>query len=538
MIPNNLSLLGKKWIIPPENSRGGLIENLKKIRGIKDCESHPPEKLKDLPKAAERILSAVTNQEPILIIGDYDADGICASAILFKVLQQLGALVSVRLPHRMKHGYGLNSKFVEEAQKLEVKLIITVDNGIAARQEVELANSFGIDVIVTDHHLPPEVLPPAFAILNPRQKDCNYPEKNLCGATVALKLAESLGDLPNDLRDEILALATIGTIADVCDLTGENRKIVTDGLLKIPLIKNLGLQKILENAGLGAKISTEDVGFRIAPRLNAAGRLGDPLIAFQALVNGRGDEFADHLESLNLERRDLTTKILDEVEERLGEIGGEKILVAGGENLHPGIVGLIAGKLAEKYFRPAIVMGTQGDKLVGSCRSPLPEFDITAALKNSAQFLEKFGGHRAAAGFTLLPENRAAFEKNLADYAEEKIAAVELIPKIGIDLAVAEVNLTADFLAELGSLAPFGTGNLEPLLFLPAAEITEIRKVGSDERHLRVKIGRRKLTAIGFGLGEFAEQLARQKNADLVFQFAENVWNGRRELQLKIVDLR
>jgi single-stranded-DNA-specific exonuclease len=531
---DNLSFLGKSWLPPRAQS----FVELRDFRGIEAAEFHPPGKLKDLPKATERILSAVKNQEPILIIGDYDADGICASAILFKVLQQLGALVSVRLPHRMKHGYGLNSKFVEEAQKLEVKLIITVDNGIAARQEVELANSFGIDVIVTDHHLPPEVLPPAFAILNPRQKDCNYPEKNLCGATVALKLAESLGDLPNDLRDEILALATIGTIADVCDLTGENRKIVTDGLLKIPLIKNLGLQKILENAGLGAKISTEDVGFRIAPRLNAAGRLGDPLIAFQALVNGRGDEFADHLESLNLERRDLTTKILDEVEERLGEIGGEKILVAGGENLHPGIVGLIAGKLAEKYFRPAIVMGTQGDKLVGSCRSPLPEFDITAALKNSAQFLEKFGGHRAAAGFTLLPENRAAFEKNLADYAEEKIAAVELIPKIGIDLAVAEVNLTADFLAELGSLAPFGTGNLEPLLFLPAAEITEIRKVGSDERHLRVKIGRRKLTAIGFGLGEFAEQLARQKNADLVFQFAENVWNGRRELQLKIVDMR
>ena len=536
---DNLSFLGKRWLPPRAQNFG----ELRDFRGIKAAEFHPPGKLKDLPKATERIQKAIANQEPILIIGDYDADGICASAILFKVLQQLGALVSVRLPHRMKHGYGLNSEFVEEARKLEVKLIITVDNGIAARQEVKLANSFGIDVIVTDHHLPPEVLPPAFAILNPRQKDCDYPEKNLSGAAVAYKLATVLLDQEpitnnQELTDEILVLATIGTIADVCDLTGENRKIVTDGLLKIPQIQNLGLQKILSNAGLGAKISTEDVGFRIAPRLNAAGRLGDPLVAFQALVNGRGDEFADHLESLNLERRGLTTKILGEVEERLGEIGGEKILVAGGENFHPGIVGLAAARLAEKYFRPAIVMGAQGDKLVGSCRSPLPEFDITAALQNSAQLLEKFGGHRAAAGFTLLPENRAAFEKSLANYAEEKIAAVELIPKIGIDLAVAEANLTADFLAELESLAPFGAGNPEPLLFLPATEITEIRKVGSDEKHLRVKIGRQKLTAIGFGLGEFAEQLERQKNADLVFQFAENVWNGRRELQLKIVDIR
>ncbi|MCF7836763.1 single-stranded-DNA-specific exonuclease RecJ [Candidatus Gracilibacteria bacterium] len=536
---DNLSFLGKQWLPPRAQNFG----ELRKLRGIEAAEFHPPEKLKDLSKAVERIRAAVKNQEPILIIGDYDADGICASAILFKVLQQLGALVSVRLPHRMKHGYGLNAEFVEEAQKLGVKLIITVDNGIAARQEVELANSFGIDVIVTDHHLPPEILPPALAILNPRQKDCNYPEKNLSGAAVAYKLAtvllnQELRTKNQELTDEILVLATIGTIADVCDLTGENRRIVTDGLLKIPLTQNLGLRKILENSGLGEKISTEDVGFRIAPRLNAAGRLGDPLIAFQALVNGRGDEFADHLESLNLERRSLTMKILDEVEERLGEIGGEKILVAGGENFHPGIVGLIAGKLAEKYFRPAIVMSSQDGKLVGSCRSPLLEFDITAALQNSEQFLEKFGGHRAAAGFTLLEKNRAAFEKSLADYAESKITAVELIPRIEIDLSVTEMDLTKDFLTKLESFAPFGTGNLEPLLFLPAAKIMEIRKVGSDEKHLRVKIGQRKLTAIGFGLGEFAEQLERQKNADLVFQFSENVWNGRRELQLKIVDLR
>ncbi|MFH1546750.1 MAG: single-stranded-DNA-specific exonuclease RecJ [Patescibacteria group bacterium] len=432
---NNLSLLGKKWIFPSKNSRGdlpaeqtGLIENLKKIREIKECEFHSPKKLKDLEKAAERIRAAVKNGERILIVGDYDADGVCASVILFKTLSNLGSKVSVRLPDRAKHGYGLNAEFVREAKKLGVKLIITVDNGISATQEIELANSFGIDVIITDHHISPDELPNAFAIVNPRQRDCEYPEKNLCGAAVAMKIAFALLEncavqkLPTAncqlLKDELLALAAIGTLADVCELSGENRIIVTEGLKKIPQIRNPGLQKILANAGLNSKISSEDVGFRIAPRLNAAGRLDSPLIAFQALANKNGEKFADGLEKLNSWRQQLTEKLLAEVEERLGEIGAERILIAGGEDFHPGIIGLAAGRLAEKYHRPTIVMsracqqaGGADGKFVGSCRSPLPEFNITEALRDNSDLLQKFGGHRDAAGFTLEPKNRAAFEK-------------------------------------------------------------------------------------------------------------------------------
>lgn len=529
-----------------------MIENLKKIRGIKECGFHPPEKLKDLEKAAERIRSAIKCGERILIVGDYDADGICASVILFKSLASLGAEVSVRLPDRIKHGYGLNREFIDEAKKLGVKLIITVDNGISATQEIELANSLGINVIITDHHISPEKLPNAFAIVNPRQTDCEYPEKNLCGAAVAYKLATVLlNQKPRtnnqepitknqELTDELLALAAIGTLADVCELSGENRTIVAEGLRKIPRIKNPGLQRILANAGLNSKISSDDIGFRIAPRLNAAGRLDSPLIAFQALVR-RGEEaekFADGLEKLNLWRRQLTEKLLAEVEARLDEIGAEKILIVGGENFHPGIIGLAAGQLAEKYHRPTIVMSGTNEKFVGSCRSPLPEFNITEALQDNSDLLQKFGGHRSAAGFTIESKNRAAFEKKMSDYARAKIEKVELVPQLKIDSRVEEQNLSQEFFEKLQTLAPFGAGNPEPLFHLENVDLTEIRKVGNTKKHLRAKIGKKKITAIGFGLGEFAEELEKRGKADLVFQLSENEWNGNCELQLKVVDLR
>ncbi len=544
---NKLSFLGKKWIFPSKNSQENLVENLKKNRGIKECEFHPPEKLKDLEKAVKRIQSAVKNGERILIIGDYDADGITASVILFKSLASIGAEVSVRLPNRIKHGYGLNAEFVQEAKDLGVKLIITVDNGISAHDEIEFANSLDVDVIITDHHISPEKLPNAFAIVNPRQTDCEYPEKNLCGASVAYKLATTLLNQESktdsqELIDEILALAAIGTLADVCELMEENRTIVTEGLRLLPKIKNLGLQRILTNAGLNSKISSDDVGFRIAPRLNAAGRLDSPLIALQALVSKNGEKFADELERLNCERQTFTEKILDEVEEQLGEIGTEKILIVSGENFHPGIIGLAAGRLAEKYGRPTIVMSSvknqEGEIFTGSCRNPLQEFNITEALQDNSDLLQKFGGHRGAAGFTLESKNRAEFEKKMSEYARTKIKAVEIIPQLEIDSEVKEQNLSQKFFEKLQTLAPFGAGNPEPLLFLENVKLSEIRKVGNTAKHLRAKIGRTKITAIGFGLGEFAEELERRGEADLVFQLSENEWNGNCELQLKVIDLR
>ncbi|MCF7845753.1 MAG: single-stranded-DNA-specific exonuclease RecJ [Candidatus Peribacteraceae bacterium] len=535
---DNLSLLGKKWVLPQDNSGGDFLARLRKIRGIDASEIHAGEAMCDLQKAAERITQAIEDKEKILVVGDYDADGITASAILFKTIQHLGGTVSVRLPHRIHDGYGLNQKFIEEAKKLGVKLIVTVDNGISACAEVELANSLGMDVIVTDHHTPPAKLPRAFAIVNPKRKDCKYPDKNLSGAAVALKLAEHLGELPEDLRNELYALAAIGTLADVCPLTGENRALVAMGLEALPKIQNVGLRKILANAGVhGGKISAEDIGFRVAPRINAAGRLDDPLMAFQAIANGSGEKYADELERLNRERQDWTAKTLAEIEERLGELGTEKILIASGD-FHPGIIGLAAGNLAEKYFRPAIVMSRREGKLVGSCRSPLAEFDITAALAASADLLEKFGGHRGAAGFTVSEANRPEFEKQLSDFAEKNIEQIELTPQLELDLEVGEKDLTEKFLSELNSLAPFGAGNPEPNLLWRDAPLAEVRAIGEDGKHLKLGVGTNKLAAIAFGFGEFADELGKRGRADLVFNFGENAWNGSRELQLKIIDAR
>lgn len=530
------------------------MEQILQTRKITDQESflnphfekhtHAPEKLKDLPKAVERIQKAIRNGERILIVGDYDADGITASTILFKALQALSAKVSVRLPHRIKHGYGLNSEFINEAKELGVKLIITVDNGISAKKEVELANSLYIDVIITDHHLPPIKLPKAFAIVNPRQEDCIYQYKHLSGAGIAYKLAISLlanselGTRNSELSDEILALAAIGTIADVCPLTGENRVLVAEGLKKIPELKNLGLLRILENAALNKIVTTEDIGFRIGPRLNAAGRLADPLLAFQALSNGHGKKFADELELLNRERQVLTKKMCEEVEVQLGKIDDRKILIASNTNWHPGVIGLAAGKLAEQCYRPAIIMSAEGDKLTGSCRSPIAEFNITAALNEAADLLKKFGGHRAAAGFELPLKNLAQFEERLNTIAERELAGLDLNPTLALDLEISETDLNFELFENLKRLAPFGEGNPEPVLYWPNAEIREVNLVGNGEKHLRFRLGKNKITAIAFNFGTFGNTLRQRETTDLVFALSENIWNGNRELQLKVLDLK
>jgi len=548
-----LSLLGKHWTSAGLKS----FEELRNSRNLEECDFHPAGGLKDLEKTVERIREAITGGERILVVGDYDADGICASVILYKTIASLGGEVSVRLPHREKHGYGLNREFIEEAKELGVKLIITVDNGITAFAEIDLANNLGIDVIITDHHLPVMekhnkgmCLPNAFAIVNPRREDCSYPQKNLCGATIAYKLAtilleqessELANELENkkqDLLDEFLALSAIATIADVCELKGENRKIVQEGLKLLPKIKNLGLQKILANAGVKETVSSEDVGFRISPRINASGRIDSPLCAFQALANVKGEQYADKLEKLNVARQSLTRENFTEIEMHLGEIGEQKILLASGANLHLGIIGLIAGRLAEKWNRPAIIMSEVGENFVGSCRSPLEKFNITEALQKLSDLLEKFGGHKAAAGFTLPQKNREEFERRLQEFGNARIKDEEIVPALKFDFEVNEEDLSFDLLKKIETLQPFGMGNPPPLLLWKNVNLGEIRKVGADERHLRMKVGKQNFVAIAFGLGELANKLEKDKQADLVFELSENVWNGRRDLQLRVVDLK
>ncbi len=545
------SFLGKHWTLP-KSGDGDVLERLLKLRGIKpeQRESFLNPKLpstntatclKDLPKAVARITQAIENKERILICGDYDVDGVTASALLFKTLQHLKAEVSVRLPHRMQDGYGLNENMIREASKAKVKLIITVDNGITSTAEVTLASELGIDVIITDHHLPPAELPAALAILNPRQTDCPYPDKNLSGVGVAYRLALALLANTNhqQLTDELLALTALGTIADVCPLIGENRGLVTQGLQALAKTQNPGLRRIFENCGITGTISSEDVGFRIGPRLNAAGRLDSALVAFQALSHpSQAVQFANRLEELNLERRQHATEHLDDALERLGEIGKEKLLLASSPDWHAGVIGLTAGRLAEQFFRPVILMEERDTEFIGSCRSPIPELNITDALTEVADLLTNFGGHRAAAGFTLQAEHRVEFEKRLRKIIERELEKVELAPLLTLDLNVMEVDLTLGFYQTLQQLAPFGAGNPEPLLLWKQAPLADLKTVGADDKHLSLGVGKTKIKAIGFGLGEAIEQLKAQPIADLAFTLDLNEWRGKQSLQLRLVDWR
>lgn len=563
----NLSLLGKSWQIQKSDSTLSPLERLLAIREISKASeeeflnpsldsSHSPKEFKDLEKSVERIREAIQKKERIFIVGDYDADGVTASAILFKALTKLEAKVSIRLPSRQKHGYGLNTDFINEAKELEVNLIITVDNGISAKEEIKLANSLGINVIITDHHIAPAELPAAYAIINPRQEKCSYPYQNLSGATIAYKLATALlnlelktqneespfaeasGDRLSTINYELLTLAAIGTLADVCPLTGENRIIVAEGLKKIFQNKNPGLQRILKNSKIEKACKAEDIAFRIAPRINAAGRLSDPLIAFQALTNESGAEFADQLETLNQERRAITSKALIEAEQQIQNITDKKIIIASHPDWHIGVIGLIAGKLAEKYNRPAVIMNEHKGIFTGSCRSPIADFNITTSLAELSELLEKFGGHSAAAGFTLKKENRSSFEKELSQIAEKELSKVELTPSISIDLEITDQDINFDLLKQIKRLAPFGESNPEPVLLLHDIQLNEIRAVGSEAKHLRLKLGKQNFTAIGFWLGELASKIKNRQTIDLAFTLDENVWNGNRDLQLKIVDIR
>ncbi len=545
------SFLGKRWLLPKSNS-GDVLEYLMKLRSItpeqreKFLNPRPPKLqtkicLKDLDKAVARIERAIEDKERILICGDYDVDGVTASALLFKAFQSLGATVSVRLPHRLTDGYGLSEAMVHTASEAEVKLIITVDNGITCTAETALANSLGIDVIITDHHLPPAELPAAIAIVNPRQADCPYPNDNLSGVGVAYFLALALLTDTDDqnLTDELLALTALGTVADVCSLVGENRALVTHGLTALGKTQNPGLRRIFENAGINGAISAEDVGFRIGPRLNAAGRIDSALVAFQALTHPtQAAQFADRLEELNLKRRQVATSHLDDALERLGEIGTDKLLLASSPDWHAGVIGLTAGRLADQYYRPVVLMEERDQQYIGSCRCPVPDLNITDALTECADLLTTFGGHRAAAGFTLPAKHRVEFEKRFRQVIERELAKTELAPVLPLDLNVTESDLTLGFYQTLQQLAPFGSGNPEPLLLWQHTPLADIRTVGEGDKHLSLCVGKTKIKAIGFGMGEAAEQLRAKPIIDLAFTLNLNEWRGRQTLQLRIADWR
>jgi single-stranded-DNA-specific exonuclease len=464
---------------------------------------HDPFALLGMPAALERLRDAIARDEKILIYGDYDVDGATSVVILKKAIELAGGAASFHVPHRLKDGYGMRPEVVETAAADGVRLIISVDTGIRAAQVVRRANELGIDVIVTDHHLPEAELPPAVAVLNPNRPGCTYPEKNLCGVGVAFKLVQgllaSLGWPADKLRrvtESFLKMVAIGTVADVVPLTGENRIIVKHGLSSLGSIRNPGLRALLDVAGFtGDSIpSATQVAFRIAPRMNAAGRMDTANVAIELFLTGdldRARELARQLHDWNTERQqaeaEVVRQILEECE-RVPVDDGQRALVFCADRWHRGVLGIAASRLVDRYHRPVFVLSRnpEDDLVQGSGRS-ITRFHLLEALEAMPELFRKFGGHKHAAGVTLQAACVEAFRQRLNAYARERLAPQDLVAEIEIDAVVDFRELTTPSVAGVMALAPFGCGNPLPLF---AARNVEVAgpPVVLKEKHLRVPV--------------------------------------------------
>lgn len=535
-----MSLLGKKWIVGESNLKKLLKQNL----DDKSVKFHDPMNFSDMKKAVERIEQAINKGERIMIFGDYDVDGITATAILVQVLRELGAKVSYRLPSR-QDGYGLNMKWIEEFKKVKANLLITVDCGISTYKEIEEAQNAGIDVILTDHHTIPKRIPPAYAILHP-QKDYDFP--HLAGAGVAFKLAVALiGD--NDWIEKLVDLASLGTIADCVPLVGENRWIAKKGIDRIRKTEWKGLKALLNIAGVDEihGYNADVIGFRIGPRLNAAGRLETPYFALQMLLNENDSAvtLAEKLEELNGERQAILEKAMEQAEERIEKenLLNKRVLILWDDKWGAGILGLIASRLSEKHHRPTIIMENRGEELVASCRTP-ETFNIIEALQSLSDHFTSFGGHSGAAGFTAPTENLAQFLEDIEKYAEEKLTTEDLEPVLTIDHEVTLPEITLDLANKLANLEPYGESNPRPRFVVRDVSPIHLQTVGREHRHIKFNIQTEKepIPVIAFRFGEYFPQVEEafysKKNLDIVFEIEKNIWKKREKLQLRVVDLK
>lgn len=516
---------------------------------------HSPLLFKDMPKALDRIIKAKNYKQKIMIFGDYDADGVCASSILYKVLKHFDFEIEVYLPDREKEGYGLNKKAIEFANSIGCQLIITVDCGISNKTEVELANELGLDVIITDHHDVPEIVPPALAIIHPGW-DKNYPFSGLCGGGVAFKLATAIVNderfsVPQEEQDKILKwlldLVAISTVADMVPLVDENRVLVYYGLQVLRKTKNLGLQKMLLLAQRDlSKMDETGIGFVIAPRINAAGRMDHANVAFELLTTDEVDvalKLSNQLEENNLNRQRLIETMTVEAFQYLGSSITAPVAVMIADGWPTGLVGLVASKLVEKYNRPALVITLQDEQAVGSGRSPA-DFNLIENLHKLNRFFNRYGGHPGAAGFTLEKDKVNDFVLAFEEAVKAGRGPSGVKPILKISTIVDGYQLQAETglsLAEdLFKFSPFGMSNPEPVLAILGARIVSTRLVGNAGKHLQLQVMHdgQVIKAIAFGYGQYESQLQAGQFIDMAVKIGINEWNGNRELQCSVVDVK
>ena len=509
-----------------------------------------------IDRALARVRQAIRAGELIVVYGDFDADGVTSTTLLVETLKALGAKVAPYIPHRVDEGYGVNVPALLELSRRGAKLVITVDCGIRSVEEVEEGKAFGLDIIVTDHHsLGPE-LPKAYSVINPKCDDCQYNEDMLAGVGIAYRFAEALLTISGAANgkngngqahfspDNLLDLVAIGTVADLAPLNRlENRVLVKRGLAVINQTKRMGLRALAEVAQIkfGA-IDAGTIGFGIGPRINAAGRLDTAMTAYELLSTGdanRAGQLAVRLQTLNLQRQELTRAAQDLIRDRIEDVEGTPLIFASDRNFQPGIVGLVAGRLTEEFFRPTVVMEEGDTESRASCRS-IPQFDITRALDECASLLVRHGGHAQAAGFTILNENIPEFKEKLMGIARSALRGQDLLPTLEIDMEVDAAEISIDLALELQKLEPTGHMNPAPILLTRNLRVMEARTVGQKDQHLKLRLGRQglpPLDAIGFNLAaEWGSRLGDY--VDVVYQLEINEWNGNKSAQLRLMDTK
>ena len=512
---------------------------------------HDPFIFRDMEKLVSRIRQAVNSGDSIFIYGDYDADGVCSSALLAETLRTVGVKkVDVYIPHREREGYGLNNPAIDYIASQGAKLIITVDCGSSNVAEVEYAQLKGLDVIICDHHEePPQIPKGAIAFLNPHLTSEPYPFKQLAAVGVTFKVGQALWkafDLPAGKEKWLLDLAAIATITDMMPLLGENRVLARFGLVVLNKTKRLGLQELIKAmAGAPGELGVYDVGFKIGPRLNAAGRIDHANTSYELLASTdpvEAAELAKILNATNTERQAETERILEEALEQVGEQAQHcLVLVAVGRDWPVGVVGLVSGKITEKYHRPSLVLTRTEKGLVGSGRS-IESFNITSAMVSASEYLSHFGGHAAACGFTLKDEESLEpFRKAMNEEAAKVIADEDLIKALHLDLELSFKDITWDLVEQIEGLAPFGIGNPRPRFASFSVGVREAYTIGNDGKHLRLVLEQQRVMveAVSFGTGEeWGAKLRPGDLIDIAYEVGVNEWKGNKKIQLKIQDIK
>jgi len=498
--------------------------------------------LPDMDKAVARVYRALLSGETIAIYGDFDADGITATTLLSQGLSSLGGRTIPYIPHRIEEGYGLTVNALQRLYREGVTLVITVDCGISAAAEVETAQSMGLDIVITDHHTVPATMPPAIATVDPKRTDSAYPFPELAGVGVAFKLFQALLQSMGreEGLDELLDLVALGTVADMCPLLGENRYLVKRGLELLRSPRRLGVRALARCAGLPpGSIDTETISWVLGPRLNAAGRLDHAMISYDLLSTPSEEEaqrLAGLLERKNTQRQRLTEDVLTRARQRLMEMGTTSPLLMDGDRDYPsGVVGIVASRLSDEFYRPIVIFERGDDWSRGSARS-IPEFNVIAALTQCSDLLAQFGGHPMAAGFTAATANIPLLQQRLSELAAIQLQGLDLRPLIPIDIELPLPSLSGKTFTLMQQLAPFGCANPLPTFLSRGVKVVDCRSVGSSGEHLKLKLRQDDVTwdGIAFRLGNLVAEVS--SNLDIVYNLGVDRWRGEETLQLNILD--